>query len=239
MTITSTRRERIRAGMRDEIKAIARQQMLEGGTAAISLNGIARAMDVTSPALYRYYASRDELVTALILDNYSALATALAEAANQHPIDAYGARLFDTSLAYRAWALANPTDFLLIYGNPIPGYQAPSEQVMAAAQQVYAVFLTTMQLAYQAGHIPIRSNYQDLVVTLCSPVAIAQAAPIAPIVMLAGIAAWTKLHGMVMLELLGHATTAIAQPQLFYRLELQQILADLALSYTPPPIQRE
>jgi AcrR family transcriptional regulator len=239
MTTTSNRRERMRAGTREEIKAIARQQMLEGGTAAISLNAIARAMDVTAPALYRYYASRDELITALIIDSYTALASALAAAANQHPLNAYGARLFATSLAYRAWALANPTDFLLIYGNPIPGYHAPTEQVMVAAQQVYAVFLTTMQMAYQAGHIPIRSNYHDLVDTLCTPAANANAAAINPVVMLAGISAWTKLHGMVMLELLGHATFMVAQAQFFYQLELQQILADLALSYAPPPIQRE
>jgi AcrR family transcriptional regulator len=234
--MTTTRRERIRNNTRDEIKAIARQQMVEGGTAAISLNGIARAMELTSPALYRYYASRDELITALIIDTYNALADALEEASAAHPANAYAQKLFDTSLAYRAWALTHPTDFLLIYGNPIPGYQLPSEQAMAAAQRVYAAFLGTMQAAYIAGFPPKRATHRTLAIELCPPLSEHPEFQIDPVVMIAGIAGWTKLHGMVMLELLGHLQGAFSDYADFYRLECRHIMEDLGLSLDMPPL---
>ncbi len=224
----TTRRERMRAITRDEIKLLARQQMEEGGTAAISLNGIARAMDLTAPALYRYYGSRDELITALIIDTYNALADALNKVAEAHPPQAYARRLFDTSLAYRAWALSHPTDFLLVYGNPIPGYDLPLEQAMSAAQRVYAVFLGTMQAAYLAGHRPRHAGYYTEVPLICAPLSDANP-PIDQVVWLAGIAAWTKLHGMVLLDLLGHLRGAFQDYGVFYRLECLHILEDLNL----------
>ncbi len=75
-----TRRERVRAATIDEIKEIARRHIAEKGAAALSLRAIAREMGMTSPALYRYFASRDDLVTALIVDAYNSLADALEAA---------------------------------------------------------------------------------------------------------------------------------------------------------------
>src|SRR5215211_2916846 len=105
-----TRRERLRDAAYAEIKSIARRQMAEQGAAALSLRAIAAAMGVTPPALYRYYKSRDELVTALIVDAYNDMADALEAAAAAHPAADYAGRFLAVALAYRAWAIAHPAD---------------------------------------------------------------------------------------------------------------------------------
>ena len=74
-----TRREQQRENTREEIKSLARKQMQAEGTAAISLRGIAREMGLTVTALYRYYTSRDDLITALIVDGFNAQADAMQE----------------------------------------------------------------------------------------------------------------------------------------------------------------
>src|SRR5947208_2680318 len=101
--------------MIEAIKNAARQQMASEGTAAISLRAIARALDVTAPALYRYFTDRDDLITDLIVDAFNALADALVAADAEQARDDYGARLIATLLMYRRWAIEHPTDFKLIY----------------------------------------------------------------------------------------------------------------------------
>ena len=93
---------------------MARQQMAEEGTAALSLRSIARRMGVTAPALYRYYADRDALITALITDAYNDLANTLEAARDAAPAGDYAQRIYDAALAYRRWALDHPTDYICL-----------------------------------------------------------------------------------------------------------------------------
>lgn len=225
-----SRRERIREGTREEIKGLARQQMAASGTASVSLGAIARAMELVPSALYRYYASRDELITALIIDAYEALADALNEAAAAQPADNYGARLLAASLAYRAWAVARPVDFLLIFGNPIPGYIAPSEQTVPAAIQVFSAFLSIMQEAYAAGKLDPPAAHRRAAAPIDPARTIAKWHPgIDPLVNYSGIACWSKLHGMVILELTGHLAPGLDLAT-FYHGECLLLLADIGLS---------
>src|SRR5262245_45041432 len=124
------RAERLREAAIAEIKAIARQQMAEQGQAALSLGAIARAMGMTTPALYRYFESRDALITALIIDAYEALAIALEQADSATRSDDYATRFRAMARAYRDWAVAHPHEYALIYGTPIPGYHAPRERTV-------------------------------------------------------------------------------------------------------------
>ncbi len=114
--------------MQARIKHIARQQMTQFGTAGLSLRAIAREIDVITPALYRYFSTLDDLITALIIDAFDGMAHCLAAADTAHyPQDDYEGRVVTACLAYRQFALERPMDFQLIYGNPIPGYVAPAE----------------------------------------------------------------------------------------------------------------
>src|SRR4030095_17139404 len=119
------RRERVRQATVEEIKAVARAQMAAEGTAGVSLRAIAREMGMTAPALYRYFGSRDDLVTALVTDAYDALADAMEAAVAAVPAGRHADRVRAAFGAFRAWGIEHPTEFALIFGSPIPGYVAP------------------------------------------------------------------------------------------------------------------
>jgi AcrR family transcriptional regulator len=120
-----TRRERTRAATIEEIKQTALQLMHAQGTTDLRFSDIAREMGMTAPALYRYFADRDELLTAMIVDAYNDLGEAVATARDSVPVDDPTGRLHAVGQAYRAWASSEPQQFALILGMPVPGYAAP------------------------------------------------------------------------------------------------------------------
>ena len=127
-------RARVRAEMIAEIKTIARRH-LETDGANLSLRAVARDMGMVSSALYRYFASRDDLLTALILDAYNALGEA-AEAADAAVTDRsqLRARWLATARGIRGWALRTPAEYALLFGTPVPGYAAPADTITAATR---------------------------------------------------------------------------------------------------------
>ncbi|MBP2326034.1 AcrR family transcriptional regulator [Kibdelosporangium banguiense] len=129
-------RARVRSEMNQEIKQVARRHLAAEG-ANLSLRGVARDMGIVASALYRYFPSRDALLTALIIDAYDALGTAATEAEAAVPRDNLRGRWLATCHAARTWALAHPAEYGLLYGNPVPGYSAPQETVPLAAKVVF------------------------------------------------------------------------------------------------------
>ncbi len=127
-----TARERVRAEITAEITAAARRQLGEVGAAALSLRAVAREVGMASSAVYRYFPSRDDLLTRLIIDGYDALGAA-AEAADD-PAAPPDRRWSAVCAAVRDWALAHPHEYALLYGSPVPGYVAPRDTVPAASR---------------------------------------------------------------------------------------------------------
>jgi AcrR family transcriptional regulator len=121
--------------MNNEIKAIARQHLAADG-ANLSLRGVARDMGIVPSALYRYFPSRDALLTALIIDAYDALGTEAARAEAAVPRDELRGRWLAICRAVRLWALEHPAEYGLLYGNPVPGYAAPPETTPLAARVI-------------------------------------------------------------------------------------------------------
>jgi AcrR family transcriptional regulator len=119
--------------MSQEIKAVARRHLATQG-ANLSVRAVARDMGVVASALYRYYPSRDALLTALIIDAYDALAATATAADSAVARDDLRGRWLAVCRAVRTWALANRAEYGLIYGAPVPGYTAPSETVEPAAK---------------------------------------------------------------------------------------------------------
>lgn len=222
-----SRRERVREATREEIKSLARRQMADSGTAALALNAIARALGMVPSALYRYYPDRDALITALIVDAFGSLAASLHDADLSAPATAYGDRLLAAARAYRAWALDHPVDFQLIFGTPIPGYQALPEQTGPAMQRVFAVFLDILQSAHDAGQLRSVSNYQPAALEVCDPDD--AYGKYAPPVMYSGLAGWTTMHGVVTLELVGQLRYSLSDPTAFFVGQLRTYLADMGL----------
>src|SRR5215470_10195637 len=132
---SQTARQRARAELTREIKEAARRQLAETGAPQLSLRAVARELGMVSSALYRYFPSRDDLLTALIIDAYDSLGEA-AEAAAAEANGTGGPRSGWRAVchAVRDWARANPHEYALIYGSPVPGYRAPRDTVAPAAR---------------------------------------------------------------------------------------------------------
>jgi len=145
-----TARERVRAELIREITEIARRQLATEGAAGLSLRAVAREMGMVSSAIYRYFPSRDDLLTTLIIDGYNAVGTAVEKADAAWPADDYAGRWLAACRAVREWALAHPHEYALVYGSPVPGYQAP-ERTIEPASRAAAVFGKIIGDAYRAG----------------------------------------------------------------------------------------
>ncbi|NOY97676.1 MAG: TetR/AcrR family transcriptional regulator [Chloroflexi bacterium] len=204
------------------IKETARKQIAGRGAATLSLRAIARELGITAPAIYNYYPSRDELVTALIVDAYHALAEDLAAARDAHPRESHAERFLATAHAYREWALAHPSDYNLVFGTPIPGYHAPVEITSPAAARSMSVLISVLDTAHQAG---------KLVLSTPSPALLALLQPWIdkfeyggpPAVIHLALASWSQIHGLVSLELFGHFTPgpAYSSPKALFEAEIQ------------------
>jgi AcrR family transcriptional regulator len=233
--MTQTRRERLREATRDEIKAAARQQMKAEGSAAISLRAIARDLGMTAPALYRYYSSRDDLITALIVDAYTSQADWLERACALFPAGDHAGRLLMFVLAYREWSLAHPQDYALVYGTPIPGYHAPWEVTAPAAQRVMAIVLDLLRAAWQDKALTLPDQYAHVPAAFRQQ--LAEAAAVAgytvplPLLHLAMVT-WGHLQGLISLEMFGHLVLLGSQAGEVYRLEAEALLKRVGLRPT-------
>ena len=218
--------------MVEAIKAAARQQMAAEGTAAISLRGIARDLGVTAPALYRYFADRDDLITDLLLDAFNALADAMIAAEAAPPRDHYAERLIGVMTAYRDWALEHPTDFQLIYGNPIPGYVAPSEKTIPAATRAFDSVVSALGDALAASILKPPFPPDDVpsqITDALAGVAANEQYPYPPIVLYLAVYGWTRIHGMVILELLDDTQPIVGDTAAFFQLEIRRLCAEVNL----------
>lgn len=229
-----SRREKLRQEMLEDIKMVARQQMAESGTAGISLSAIARALEVSQPALYRYYPSRDDLITALIVDAYNDQANALEAAQAGIPQEKTGERMLAVLDVYRRWALEHPTDFELIYGNPIPGYKAPYEVTAPAAQRNFTVILTILGQALAAGNLKPSAEQQRAAEKLGADLPglkYMEAQGIPHVLVYIGLVGMYRIHGMIMLELFHHTDALIPDTGAFYRNEVISLLRESGMEF--------
>ncbi len=150
MNAGRTARERVRAELTREITEIARKRLASEGAAGLSLRAVAREMGMASSAMYRYFASRDDLLTALIVDGYNAIADAAEAAEAACTRDDHMGRWLAVCGAVREWALAHPHEYALLYGSPVPGYKAPQDTI-GPATRFTVVFGRVVADAYAAG----------------------------------------------------------------------------------------
>lgn len=180
------------------IKELALTQLAESGATALSLRAIARELNLVSSAIYRYYASRDELITALIIDAYEDLAARLEEAGAE---DRRGSRRrwSDTCLALRAWATSEPHRFGLIYGSTIPGYAAPPDTIAPASRVVVALCAP----AAAAGHAVRPARVSRTLAAQLDMTAAALGLQTDHATLLGLVGAFSRLIGFLTLELNG------------------------------------
>ncbi|WP_318206534.1 MULTISPECIES: TetR/AcrR family transcriptional regulator [unclassified Streptomyces] len=229
------RRERLRAETTAEIKDTALRLMASGGPDAITLRAIAREMGMTANAIYGYFATRDDLVTTLIDDVYSALADAVDAAWAHAPAEGPAAQILAWARAFRTWALANPEGFRLVYGDPVPGYRAPEEGPAPDAARRVCTGLAGLAAAAWPYAEPL---YRDSAFTWDDFDAglLDKVRPAFPGLPPAGVALalrlWGHLHGLVALEVYGHLGRQTTSPDKLFQEELNRLVTTLGVPKT-------
>lgn len=216
-----TPRERARARTLEDIVRIGREQLALHGAAALSLRAVARELGVVSSAVYRYVENREELLTLLLVDAYNELGDAVDAAVGACPQDDFTGRFDALGVAVRDWALAQPSSYALLFGSPVPGYQAPAERTTGPGTRVIGALAAILDGAWRAGRL-----------SEAGPRGVAEAVAIAadlakirgemglavPDPELArGVLVWTSLFGAISFEVFGQygKDTFVARDKLF------------------------
>src|SRR5687767_7192074 len=143
--------------LQEAIKETAWKQIAEAGAPALSLRAIARELKITAPAIYNYFPDRDALVTALIIDAYTSFGDWQLEARDSIPSSDMGGRLKAIGLAYRQWAHTYPQRYQLIFGTPIPGYEAPREKTFPSSARSISALFSVVEEIRAAGRLSAAS----------------------------------------------------------------------------------
>ncbi len=215
-------RARARAELTEQIKAVARAHLAEHGAAALSLRAVAREVGMVSSAVYRYFPSRDDLLTALIVDAYDAVGER-AEAA-EAATDGAGTdeRWAALAGAVRTWALEHPHEYALVYGSPVPGYAAPTDTVDPAAR-VALVLLRLLVDGVASGEIDADDRIETTRALRQDLARLRELAPGVPdAVLVRGLYAWTQLFGLLTFELFGHLHNVIEDHEAHFALQVRR-----------------
>ena len=232
-TTTLSRRERLRAETVNEIKLAARRLLVAGGPAAISLRAIARELGLTAPALYRYFSSLDALILTTVTDLFADLRAAVADAAAEHAGEEPLARVGHMARAFRQWSLDRPAEFALMFGGPVPGVTPSAGQdgpLIDAGARFGETFFTVLGEHYarhpfggEAPDLPepaLRELFKPYLDTFGDRFPL-------PVIYLF-VAAWTRLYGIVAMEVFGHLRWAMPDVEPLFEVELARMLTRLA-----------
>lgn len=214
--------------LQEAIKETAWKQIAEFGAPTLSLRAIARELKITAPAIYNYFPNRDALVTALIVDAFTSLGDAQKKIIEGIPASKLETRFTALGLAYRDWAIQYEQRYQLIFGTPIPGYSAPEDATVPAAAWALVPLMETVQALYDADKLraerlpkltsALRSMleaWQEFVRSAGSELHIE--------VLYLVYIVWSRVHGLVALEL-GHQTPSfITDPGEIFRREIESI----------------
>jgi AcrR family transcriptional regulator len=198
--LTTSPRARYRAQLRHEIKAIALRQLAKSGPAGVSINAIARELGMSGPALYRYFGSRDELLTELVLGAYEELAENLREAVAASRARDPRQRFAAFAHAFRSWGVANPDRYRLLYTPPLPGYDSHTEQLIAAGQAAMNLLVDILRDADEPARPRLARPLRAEIAQWAERRSIEIDAETA----FHAIIVWSRLHGFVSLEIGGN-----------------------------------
>lgn len=225
-------RAQARVAQIELIKVVARRLISEKGVAGLSLREVAREMGVVSSALYRYFASRDELLTALIVDAYNSLGAAVERADARHAGASPRVRWHAAARSLRRWALGHPHEYALIYGTPVPNYVAPDDTIGAATRVVRVLGKIysddwDQRPARRSKSARANDSSNYLEVAALSDVLL----HVPPEQYVRALMAWTQLFGAVNFELFGHYKGSVRNASAMY----ERVVEELALSLDLTP----
>ncbi|QVQ50163.1 TetR/AcrR family transcriptional regulator [Spiractinospora alimapuensis] len=235
MTAIRTARERAREELTREIADAGRRHLAEHGAPGLSLRAIARELGMVSSAIHRYFPTKDDLLTRLIVDGYNAVGDAIERADADVPRDAYTDRWLASCHALRDWARDNPHEYALIYGSPVPGYAAPSDTVLPAARGA-AVVGAVLRAAHEADALRPPPGYP------APPPEFAEDAerlrpalgPLPDETIARAVTAWTAVFGWLSFALFGQFANGVEHQDAAFDHHLRTLAAYLGLPPTGP-----
>jgi AcrR family transcriptional regulator len=218
--------------LQEAIKDTAWKQIAEFGAPALSLRAIARDLKITAPAIYNYFPDRDALVTALIIDAYKSFGDSQLEERDTVPAEDAMGRLMAIGLAYRNWAHTHPQRYQLIFGTPIPGYEAPLMEVLPFGARSLSALVSVVEQLRIAGKLNIKSfpevkeEYKasfEIWKTYGGDVDILSLS-VAMII-------WARVHGIVSLEIAGNLPPFGPSGDDLYLYEMESIAKQFIKGY--------
>ncbi|MFD6289401.1 TetR/AcrR family transcriptional regulator [Streptomyces sp. NPDC060205] len=239
MSALPSLRERRRATATQEILGAAERQIAESGPAALSLRAVARSLGMTVQALYHYFPSRDELVTALIAKAYEALGDAVQAAVDASREDSPLERVVTAAEGYRRWAVDHPERFQLLYGTPLRYYEAPVEGATTqAVRRMGAIFEREMFDGFTPAQLAAvdASELSPAFVAYLDKLPPTGQDALPPVLTALVMSAWGHMHGLVVLEVFGHTTFLGEHPAEIFRMGMRTTLKDI-YSRIPPAEQ--
>jgi AcrR family transcriptional regulator len=222
-------RARARAETTARALEIATRQLGEVGPAALSVRSIARELGIASSAIYRYFPSRDALLTRLILDAYTDLGRSAAEAEGAVDRADHAGRFRAAARGARRWSIDNPHRYALIYGTPVPGYAAPQDTVVPALS-VAMLLLSAVADAVDAGAAVEGPALPPTLADELSRAAQTLGRPVEAGVLALGIESWTALYGHLSFEIFGQYHRVVDDRDAFFELFLDGQLARFGLA---------
>lgn len=212
------------------IQATGRRHLADVGPAALSLRAIAREVGMVSSAVYRYFPSRDDLLTALIVEAYDELGDAVetADRAVADRADLAG-RFAAVCYAARGWARTHPHEYALLYGSPVPGYAAPLDTVGPAIRTPLALLGVVADAQVAGLHPPATTEPDADEAAALAPILTATQPALEPTTGLRGLLVWAALIGHLSLELFGHLHNGVLDYDAHFDRVVAQLAADLGL----------
>lgn len=191
--------------LQEAIKDTAWKQIAAFGAPALSLRAIARELKISAPAIYNYFPDRDALVTALIIDAFTSFGDSQLEARDSVPEHDLIGRFKAIGVAYRKWAHAHPQRYQLIFGTPIPGYEYPLEKVLPSSARSIMALFSVVESFRARGNLTgntyprVKKEYQSHFDLWQS-----QIGDVHPVSHFIAMLIWSRVHGIVSLEIQGN-----------------------------------
>jgi AcrR family transcriptional regulator len=203
-------RARVRAELITEIEATARRHLATEGPAGLSLRAIARDLGMVSSAIYRYFPSRDDLLTALIIRAYDDLGEVAEVADRSVAVDDPTARFVAVGLAAYGWARAHPSEYALIFGTPVPGYAAPPDTIGPATRFTFTLVRILAEIQRQGGRPAVPPMVAAGIADDLDRLGALAGVTIDHDLFLAGMQVWMALFGMISFVLFGQLHNVVA-----------------------------
>lgn len=232
-----SRRDRVRAATTEEIKQTARRILIEQGPEAVTLRAIARDMGVTAPALYRYFASHEELIRGVVGDIFGELADEI-HAAIEAAGAASGGDLTEKMIAacrgFRQWALGHKAEFGLLFGTPLPGVDVEDDDFTEECARRFAgTFYELFLELWRKKPFPVPPP-EEIDPGLREQLTrygegIGAAIPLGAL--LTFLRCWVRLYGIVSMEVFGHLGFALDDPGPIFEITLAELATLVGLEY--------